>query len=267
SLPRAVLHNFGVEDNLAIFISSEIPPGTGLGSSSSVTVALCKAISAASGRPLSKEELARLACEIEIGKLGKPIGVQDQYASAYGGLNWMTFGPDGVTVEPVRLATQTLMRLESKLLLMFTGESHDSSEILARQRSSSAEQDPGVIEALKATQVLAKTGLACLQTGDLDRFGALLDEAWQHKRQFAPGVTNARIDHCYAVARNNGALGGKIAGAGGGGFLLLYCEDSTAPRVEAALHAEGLRRMDFRFEQDGARVLFNAGLRLNRADR
>jgi D-glycero-alpha-D-manno-heptose-7-phosphate kinase len=262
SLPRAVLQHFGVETGLSIFLASEVPPGTGLGSSSAVTVALIKAISTSCNLKLSPREIAEMACEIEINKLGKPIGMQDQYAAAYGGLNWVTFAADQIKVEPLSIPQETLTRLESNLLLMFTGQAHDSAVILAKQRKGSQEQNPRVIEAHHGVKELAFRARECLQKGELDRFGAMLDEAWQHKKRFAPGISNERIDRSYQLARKSGALGGKIAGAGGGGFLMLYCEDGAASRVETALLEEGLRRMDYRFESDGPRVLFNAGLRL-----
>jgi len=263
SLPRAVLQHFGVLQGASIFLASETPPGTGLGSSSSVTVALVKAIGTACSYNYSAAEVAEMACEIEIDKLGKPIGVQDQYAAAYGGLNWISFDTQGVQVEPLTLDPATLCRLEQNLLLLFIGSAHDSAEILARQTQASREREPAVIEALQGVQELARQARRLLERGEVDRFGALLDEAWQHKKRFAHGVTSETIDRCYALARRNGALGGKIAGAGGGGFLVLYCEAGARDRVERALaEGEGLRRMDFNFEQDGARVLFNAGLRL-----
>lgn len=262
SLPRAVLQHFGVSTGLSMFLASEVPPGTGLGSSSSVTVALVKAISTACGLRLTPKQMAEMACEIEIEKLKKPIGLQDQYAAAFGGFNWLTFSADGVQIEPLNIPQDTISRLESNLLLMFTGAAHDSAVILAKQTKSSQEQDPRVIQALHGVKELAFRAREYLLNGELDKFGAMLDEAWQHKRHFAPGVSNERIDRCYRLARQNGALGGKITGAGGGGFLMLYCEDGATARVEAALLQEGLRRMDYRFESDGARVLFNAGLRL-----
>ncbi|MCL5996581.1 MAG: GHMP kinase [Chloroflexi bacterium] len=266
SLPRAVLQHFGVERGVSIFLASEVPPGTGLGSSSSVTVALVKAISTACGQKLSKAEVARLACEIEISKLSKPIGVQDQYASAFGGLNWISFDASGINVEPLMLAPETVERLEKNLLLIFTGAAHDSAHILSHQRKSSQEREARVIDSLQAVYDLALQARQLLLTGKVDEFGRLLDQAWQHKKRFAPGVTTEQIDHCYALARNNGVLGGKIAGAGGGGFLTLYCEDGAVDRVAGVLAAQGLRRMDFHFEKDGARVLFNAGLRLQNAE-
>lgn len=263
SLPRAVMQHFGVEHGVSMFLASEVPPGTGLGSSSAVTVALVKVVSTACGHRLAPSEVAELSCAIEMDKLGNPIGRQDQYAAAFGGLNWITFASSGVAVEPLSVPPSTLARLESGLLLMFTGSARDSSAILARQRDSSHRRDPAVIDALQGVHELALQARRCLLRGDVDHFGALLDLAWQHKKRFASGVTNERIDLCYRVARENGALGGKIAGAGGGGFLLLYCPPGARDRVEAALAAEGLKRMDFAFEHDGARVLFNAGLRLH----
>jgi D-glycero-alpha-D-manno-heptose-7-phosphate kinase len=262
SLPKAVLHHFGISHGLTIFLASEVPPGTGLGSSSSVTVALVKAISTACGQRLAPREVAELACEVEIGKLGKPIGKQDQYAAAFGGLNWLTFAADGVQVERLPVPDATLDRLRANLALAFIGAAHDSAEILAEQSRSSRAGDRTVTDALRGVYELAREARGYLLAGELDRFGALLDLAWQHKRRFARGVTNEHIERCYELARRHGALGGKIAGAGGGGFLMLYCPDGAAGRVRAALEAEGLHCLDYHFEADGARVLFNAGLRL-----
>jgi len=262
SLIRAVLHQFGVSRGLSLFVASEVPPGTGLGSSSAVVVAVVKAVSIACGQRLSACQVAELACEIEIGKLDKPIGVQDQYAAAYGGFNWMTFGPTGIAVEPLALPRSTLTRLEANLVLGFTGSAHNSATILAEQNRSSRAGEQSVIEALAGVQALAQQGRQLLTAGQLDRFGALLDEAWQYKRRFARGVTSERIDRLYRLARDHGALGGKIAGAGGGGCLMVYCADGAAARVQDALEGEGVRCMHYHFEADGARVLFNAGLRL-----
>lgn len=262
TLPRAVLQHFRVEHGLSLFLASEMPPGTGLGSSSSVTVALVKAVATACGLRLSPAHVAELACHIEIDLLGRPIGVQDQYAAAFGGLNWMTFDASGVQVEPLAIAHETLTRLERNTLLMFTGAARDSSEILARQNKASADHNPAVIEALQVTHALALEARRHLENGALERFGALLDQAWQYKQRFATGISNERINYWYHLARQNGALGGKIAGAGGGGFLLLYCEDEAVERVAAALSEAGLRRMAYRFEAGGAQVIFNAGLRL-----
>ena len=266
SLPRAVLQHFGVDQGVSMFLASQVPPGTGLGSSSAVTVALIKAISTACGLKMTKVQVAELASYIEIVKLQKPIGVQDQYASAWGGFNWISFDANGVCTEPLNVPQQTITRLENNLLMMFTGATHDSAQILKHQTKSSKEQSPLVIESLQAVHELALNAKTFLARGDLDRFGDMFDQGWQHKKKFAPGVSNERIDKCYTIARNNGARGGKIAGAGGGGFLVLYCEDGSKDRVEAALTQEGLKRMDFHFETDGARVLSNAGVKLSETD-
>jgi D-glycero-alpha-D-manno-heptose-7-phosphate kinase len=261
SLPRAVLQQFGVAHGVSMFLASEAPPGTGLGSSSAVTVALIKGVSAACGLNLTKQQVADLACYIEIEKLNKPIGKQDQYAAAFGGLNWIEFNAGGITVEPLKVPASTISRLESNLLLMFTGATHDSAHILAHQTQGTKSKGI-VVESLQAVHELALQARTHLLRGEVDRFGALFDAAWQHKKKFAPGVSNELIDRCYAIARNNGAVGGKIAGAGGGGFLMLYCEEGAINRVDQALTREGLKRMDFHFEEDGGRVLFNAGMRL-----
>jgi D-glycero-alpha-D-manno-heptose-7-phosphate kinase len=262
-LPRAILDHFGVTQGLSMFLASEIPPGTGLGSSSTVTVAIIKALAAAQGLPLARQELAELACHIEIEKLVQPIGKQDQYAAAFGGLNAITFMADGVTVEPLWLPAETLEQLQRNLLLFFTGSSRNASRILSQQKRASEERDPRVVEALHAVRMMAEEVRQCLQRGELERFGELLDRNWQRKKEFAPGVTTDYIDRCYQVARANGAIGGKITGAGGGGFFMVYCEEDARERVTHSLEAEGLRRMDYCFENNGAQVLMNASPRLS----
>jgi len=263
-LPQAILEHYGIQRGLAMFLASEIPPGTGLGSSSTVAVAIIKALSTACGEPLTRGELAELACHIEIEKLGMPIGKQDQYAAALGGLNCITFTSGGVEVTPLRLPSETLERLQRNLLLFFTGLAHDSTKILEHQRESSARDDAQVIQALHAVKALVDEAQDSLGQGDLQRFGELLDVNWQNKKKFAPGVTTPFIDECYELALNKGAIGGKITGAGGGGFLMLYCEEPYHDQLTRALEARGLRRMDYRFEVSGARVLMNAGLRIQR---
>jgi D-glycero-alpha-D-manno-heptose-7-phosphate kinase len=263
SLPRAILHHYGVDSGLSMFLASEIPPGTGLGSSSAVAVALVKAVSTACGWTLSKAEVAAEACYIELEKLGMPIGKQDQYASAFGGLNLFQFGSDGVAVEPLFLGAETWQTLQRNLLLFFTGSARHSTEILSKQSRSSAQEDPRVLAALHNVKTMTAQVKACLVKGDLDGFGELLHHNWQEKKRFAPGISNVRIDEAYHAACQHGALGGKITGAGGGGFLMLYCREPYQDAVTSALSRLGLQRMDFRFEQTGAQVLMNSGLRLN----
>jgi D-glycero-alpha-D-manno-heptose-7-phosphate kinase len=266
ALPKAILNEFGIQKGVSIFLASQIPPGTGLGSSSAVAVATIKAIATVCGLSLSKHQIADLACRVEIDKLGMPIGKQDQYAAAFGGLNFFTFTSERVGVEPVAVEPETRRELNQNLMLFFTGSSRDSAKILKEQKGSSENDDPEVIGALHAVKEMALEVKARLEQGDLTRFGQLLDLNWQRKKRFASGITNPLIDECYSVALANGALGGKITGAGGGGFLMLYCEPGHQGVVTSALEARGLRRMDFRFETDGARVLLNAGLRLPQED-
>jgi len=263
SLPRAIFNHFGLTRGVSMFLASEIPPGTGLGSSSAVAVAIIKAVTTARGLFLSKQQIAELACQIELEKLGEPIGKQDQYAAAFGGLNLIQFSATGVTVEPLPIAPATRRELEKNTLLFFTGATRAASSILRAQKQSSEQDDPQVLDALHAVKAMAFEVKAALARGDLARFGELLDAAWQHKKKFAAGISNARIDEAYALARRSGARGGKVTGAGGGGFLMLYCEPSRQAAVTQALEDMGLRRMDFRFETEGARVLVNAGLRIS----
>jgi len=263
-LPQAILEHYGIRRGLAMFLASEIPPGTGLGSSSTVAVAIIKALCTACGEHLTRTELAEMACYIEIEKLGMPIGKQDQYAAAFGGLNRIEFTSEGVDVIPLSIPPETLQRLQRNLLLFFTGSARESKEILKHQRASSERDDAQVTQALHAVKALVDEAQDALEQGDLRRFGELLNVNWQNKKKFAPGVTTPFIDECYEVARDKGAIGGKITGAGGGGFLMLYCEEPYHDQLTRALEAKGLQRMDYRFDVSGARILMNAGLRIQR---
>ncbi len=257
-LPHAVLHEFGQQGGFSIFLASEIPPGTGLGSSSTVAVALTKAISTYLGQRLSPPEIAECAARIEIDKLGSPIGKQDQYAAAFGGLNVFAFEGDGVHAEPLRLSPDVWQALESQLMLFYTGASRSANAILHQQKQSTANGHGGVLEALHEIKSFAAETKTALERGDLERLGSILHRSWEAKRRLAPGVTTDRIDEVYECARRHGALGGKIAGAGGGGFLLLYCERRFQPAVRDALEACGLYPMEFRFDSGGAKVLVNS---------
>ena len=262
SLPRAILSHFGLARGISMFLASEIPPGTGLGSSSTVAVAIIKAVTTARGLFLSKQQIAELACQIEIEKMSEPIGKQDQYAAAFGDLNFIQFRADGVIVEPLRIAPETRRALERNILLFFSGSTREASSILRAQKQSSEQNDPRVLDALHAVKALAFQVKECLERGDLSEFGSLLDKGWQNKKKFAAGISTSLIDECYDLALANGALGGKVTGAGGGGFLMIYCEPACQAAVTQALESKGLKRMDFRFESEGARVLVNAGMRI-----
>lgn len=263
SLPRAILHHFDVTRGVSMFLASEIPPGTGLGSSSTVSVALVKAITTAKGLKLTPREVAELASYIEIEKMAMPIGKQDQYAAAFGGLNRIEFERERTTVTPLPLAPKTRAELEQHLLLFFTGSTRAASNILAQQKESSEKRDPQVLEALHAVKAMAFDLQAALERGEVGVLGDILHESWTRKKRFAKNVSNARLDELYDLARQQGARGGKIAGAGGGGFLMLFCAPDFHEPVTRALELAGLKRMAFHFEDGGARVLMNAGLRLN----
>ncbi|HLH74027.1 MAG TPA: GHMP kinase, partial [Chloroflexota bacterium] len=237
ALPRAALRHFRLRRGLRLSFGSEVPPGTGLGSSSSLAVALVQGLSTLLGESLSTAEIAELACDLEINRLGMPIGRQDQYSSAFGGLNAITFSSSGVQITPVLMSAANRRRLERNLLLFYTGTSRHSSEILRHQQRRTAHAVPNVIESLDRIKALAEEIRHALEAGRIDDVGELLDLAWQRKKTLAPSISNAFIDECYALARSRGALGGKITGAGGGGFLLFYCPPHAQPAVRTALAA------------------------------
>jgi D-glycero-alpha-D-manno-heptose-7-phosphate kinase len=255
ALPRAVLHELGVDRDISIFTSSEVPPGTGLGSSGALAAALILGIATHLGRSMTPHEIAELACDVEMRKLGAPVGKQDQFAAAFGGLNAISFGPAGTTVEPIQAPPGTIERLESRLLLFFTGTARDSATILREQNRATRDSGSSTLEALHRIKAAASYCRACLEKGDTEAIGELLHEGWEQKRKVAPGVTNQRIDEVYAEARRCGAAGGKILGAGGGGFLLVYCPLERQGTLTDSLQKLGLRRMVFHFTRTGVEVV------------
>ena len=256
ALPRAVLGRFGIRSGVSILLASQVPPGTGLGSSRAVAVALIKALAELCDRRLAAREVAELACEIEMDELGMPIGRQDEYAAAFGGLRCYEFTPGGVRTERLDVPPGVVAELEERLMLFLTPLRHDSARILAEQRRGRAGGDAGTIEALHAIRDIAARTRVDLLNGDVSRVGARLNESWLAKRRLAGGVSDARIDEWYELALAAGASGGKMAGAGGG-FLLLHCEPECQDRVTDVLWRRGLVRMDFRFESGGAMVIVN----------
>jgi D-glycero-alpha-D-manno-heptose-7-phosphate kinase len=257
ALPRAVLNHFNIREGLSMFLASQVPPGTGLGSSSTVAVSVIKALTSLLDLGLSKREIAELACAVEIDKLGMPIGKQDQYAAAYGGANAITFHREGVSVEPLMLSPGTIEGLESNVLLFYTGAAREAARMLAAQDGAVRAGDGTVLDSLHRIKAMADETRRCFEAGSLSVFGEILHASWEQKKRLAQGISNPRIDEYYDVARHNGAIGGKITGAGGGGFLMLYCEPGTAARVTEALERMGLKRMDFSIDFDGARILVN----------
>ena len=252
ALPCAVVQAMGLEHRASIFLTAEVPPGTGLGSSSAAVVALITAIAAHQQRSLTPAHVAELAARIEIVRLGQPIGKQDQYASAYGGVNIFDFSADGVVATPLALSPEVRAGLEARLALYFTGSTRQACSILKEQRTRTACGESRTIEALHTIKAQVRPMQAALQSGDYPGVGALLHEAWQLKRQVSTGISTSAIDVAYATARAAGALGGKITGAGGGGFLLLLVPVHAQETVRAALQPLGLRRMPFALEPRGA---------------
>ncbi len=257
ALPKAILHHFGIRRGMNLFVASEVPPGTGLGSSSAAAVTLVRAISTLLEQPMTKQQVAELASSIEISKMGMPIGKQDQYASSFGGLNKITFTSENVTVDPVSIAPDVRQTLERRLMLFFTGSSRESTSILKHQQKSTQDQDEAVLKTLHNIKQVAVDVQACLEQGNLDEFARLLHYSWQEKRRLVPSLSTSFIDECYTLALEHGAAGGKITGAGGGGFLMLYCHEQAQDAVTTALEEQGLKRMSFRFDQQGAKVLLN----------
>ncbi len=257
-IPVAVLKDIGRDLSIDLFLASEIPPGTGLGSSASVCVNLLKTITTYLHKPLSKYELAERAFTVARLMLKHHVGKQDEYAAAFGGLNFIDFSQDGsATVTPVNASAAILEQLQQNLMLFFTGVSHHSWTILEEQEKSTRNHKGAAVDALHEVRALAGQMLRLIENGHLSSFGKLLNEAWQAKKRVSKDISNSRIDQLYSLARENGALGGKITGAGGGGFLLLYCEPSQQEFVRSAMAAEGIHEMAFAFDFQGAQVIVN----------
>ena len=248
---RQVLTDMGIH-GVEISSTADIPGGTGLGSSSTFTVGLLNSLNCYKGKFVSKDKLAKLACEVEIEKLGNPIGKQDQYGAALGGLNFIKFNQDGsVSHEPILMEGKTYKELQKNLLMFYTGTTRSANTILAEQTKNITSED-------KARNLLKMCGLAkdmkvALENNDISSFGKILDEGWQLKKELASGIANPAIDEAYEIAMKNGALGGKLLGAGGGGFLLFYCEEEKQEQLKKAI---GLKELDFSFERDGTSVIY-----------
>jgi D-glycero-alpha-D-manno-heptose-7-phosphate kinase len=234
---------------------ADIPSGTGLGSSGSFTTALLKALYAHRRRLLHPNELAELACEIEIDRLGEPIGKQDQYIAAYGGVTCFTFNQDdSVEATPLKLSMDSLFNLEDNLLLFFTGFSRSAGSILSDQKTRTEKADAEMLANLHFAKELGLRSRDVLEKGDTAALGELMHTHWEHKRARSSGMSNPQIDEWYELGRKNGAVGGKLVGAGGGGFLLFYSEDHR--RLRAAMAKAGLEEVRFRFDFEGTKVLF-----------
>jgi D-glycero-alpha-D-manno-heptose-7-phosphate kinase len=252
-LIREAMRITGVTRGVEVTLLSDVPSeGAGLGSSSSFSVGLLNAFYAYRGEQVTAERLAREACEIEIERLGKPIGKQDQYIAAYGGLRSFRFRPDGeVEVRALAVAPAQLRALSARLHLFFTGRTRKADAILSEQRARTADR----LAELDGIKALALELEPALEAQDFDRLGEVLHESWELKRRLADGISDAGIEAMYRRARAHGALGGKICGAGGGGFLLVDCPPELGPVLAKGMSEH--RELPFQLERDGSKVVFN----------
>jgi D-glycero-alpha-D-manno-heptose-7-phosphate kinase len=252
---RSALSLFSSEDaRIEISTMADIPSGTGLGSSGSFTTALIKALSAYYKKAIHAEELAEISSKIEIEMLGEPIGKQDQYIASYGGFTAFEFKTDGQVVSKcLKLSTATLHNLEDNLLLFYTGTVRSASEILKDQHYKTLKNDKEMVENLDFIKELGLKSEELLLAGDCHGFGSLMNEHWEHKRSRSNGITNKTIDYAYELALENGAVGGKLVGAGGGGFLLFYAKD--AEQLRKCMATQGLEEVRFKFDFQGTTVI------------
>jgi len=240
--------------NIELSSFADIPAGTGLGSSGSFTTALLKALHTYERDLIHPQELAERACYIEIDRLGEPIGKQDQYISAYGGITCFRFLEDGqVEAWPLNISPETLYTLEDNILLFFTGYSREASSILKEQDDKSEKHDREMIQNLHYVKDMGKRSQNALESGELHEFANIMKEHWEYKKQRSSSMSTPKIDEWYNLAIENGALGGKLIGAGGGGFLMFYSEDKV--RLRSTMKKVGLEEIRFRFDYEGTKVV------------
>src|SRR5947208_15341596 len=242
------------DTRIEITSMADIPAGTGLGSSGSFTTALLKGLHAHKKNLVHPHQLAEQACHIEIDILKEPIGKQDQYVAAFGGITCLEFKTDGsITASPLAISEETLFNLEDNLLLFFTGYSRSASQILKEQDDKSRQADEEMTQNLHFTKEIAFSTKLALDKADVSEFAKLMNVHWQHKKRRNTGITNREIDELYDYALSNVTLGGKLVGAGGGGFLMFYAKDKV--RLRHAMHEQGLREVRFRFDFEGTRIV------------
>jgi D-glycero-alpha-D-manno-heptose-7-phosphate kinase len=251
---REVLLAHDIGPGVEIVSMADIPSGTGLGSSGAFTVGLLHAVHAFCRDRAGAGDLAEEACAIEIERLSRPVGKQDQYVAAFGGLKCFGFKPGGqVEASPIGVSTETLYDLEDHLLMFFTGYSRDADRVLVEQKQRSEGGDAEMIDNLHVVKELGLRSKAALEQGDTEGFAMIMHEHWEHKKKRSASMSNGHIDRWYHLGRDNGALGGKLVGAGAGGFLLFYSRDHRALRQ--AMAAEGLTEVRFTFDHDGSTVI------------
>jgi len=257
---RAALEFTGVGKGIELHSTADVPAGCGLGTSSTFTVALLNALHAYKKDFVTQEQLAEEACLIEIDILGEPIGKQDQYLAAFGGLTCLTFTQNGdVLAEPLRISREALDRLEGNIALFFTGKQRSASEILSEQDEKCKQDNHKMTENLNQIKEIGLETRRYLERGQVDMLGELLDAHWEIKKKRSRKMSDPFIDECYEVARKNGAVGGKLVGAGGGGFLMFYCynNNNDKPKLVEAMQKMGLNWERFHFDFDGAKILVN----------
>jgi D-glycero-alpha-D-manno-heptose-7-phosphate kinase len=254
-LLREAMRKAGVKSGIEISSIADIPSGTGMGSSSSFTVGLLHCLYAVKRQYVTHEQLAREACQIEIEILGEPIGKQDQYAAAFGGLNIIHFNSDGnVVVEPLYIKNEVYRNLQQNLVMFYVGNQRKASDILSEQKKNVSQEDKFNI--LKSMVGLVGDLRNCLYSGELESFGKILHENWILKQKLASQISNSQIDEIYNAGINAGATGGKLLGAGGGGFMLFYCEQSKQQKLLDAM--KPLEKFDFAFDREGSKVIYFA---------
>jgi D-glycero-alpha-D-manno-heptose-7-phosphate kinase len=256
---RTALQLTNINESIELHSTADVPAGSGLGSSSSFTVALLNALHAYKRQFITQRQVAEEACHIEIDILGEPIGKQDQYMAAFGGLSCLSFEKNGdVFIEPLRVGAEVYDQLENNLILFFTGTERSASEILREQDVKSKNNDPVIVENLHHIKEIGLETRKYLENGQVDMLGELLHSHWETKKKRSPDISNPIIDECYETAIKNGALGGKLIGAGGGGFLMFYCQNGEKHKVVESIQKMGLKWERFHFDFDGAKILVNA---------
>jgi D-glycero-alpha-D-manno-heptose-7-phosphate kinase len=257
-LVRPALKLLGIKNNVEIVSMADVPAGTGLGSSSTYLVCLLTSLYELKRERVPTQALAEFACNVEMNMAGHPVGKQDHYLAAFGGLTCLDIEKDGrVCVSSLNISLTTAEDLHNRVLLFFTGISRSANHILAAQLKDTEQQDQTVVDSLHRTKEMGYRVKEALEQGNIDIFGQTLHEHWENKKRRSGAISNPSIDRWYDMARKAGALGGKVIGAGGGGFLMLYCPPRNKGAVRKALAAEGLREMLYKFDYEGAKVLVN----------
>jgi len=257
TIVREVLRMVGVDKGIEIASMADIPAGTGLGSSSSFCVGLINALHTFKREYVSRHDLAEEACTIEIDILKKPIGKQDQYLATYGGLTILEIDTNGIVdVHPLLMDNDAMLELQENILLFYTGIKRDGEEILTKQDEATNKNDENVVNRLHKIKEMGIEIRNLLEKGKLREFGEMLNVHWETKRKLSDGITSKKIDEWYDIAMKNGAVGGKLTGAGGGGFLLFYCEENKT-KIRQSLLQEGLRELRFNFDFEGSKILVN----------